>query len=103
MKERLRIIEEENRVLRADEQRLQEEVKLKRGGEGETLSYVKNIILKYMENPEQQHKVSYRSVAWKLLGDLHLQVLLPVLATLLHFSESEVQKLQDPKRKTGWW
>ncbi len=60
----MRKIEEENRFLKAEETQLREEMKLKKeGDQTETLGYTKNIILKYMENPEQQHKVCTRADA----------------------------------------
>jgi len=87
--ELLRERDEEQRVLKSSEARIKEELEiLKRASPQQNGSpdYLKTIVLKYMENPESQHK--------------HL---LPVLAKLLHFTQSETESVRFLPKSRSWW
>ena len=100
------------------------------GGEGAP-DFLKNVVIKYMENPEQQHKVRYRPFPLTLLLRLppylppslyssssfrnyyfkyfvivifyylSSQHLLPVLAKLLQFTDNDVERVREYPKKSG--
>lgn len=97
---RIRILEEELQASRntctaqeAKVERMQSEIEalhrsLSAAGPGVNMEYLKNVVLRYM---------TFGSTATESKS------LVPVIATLLQFSEAEVQRIVKPKSWSEWW